>query len=554
MLTHIRIRDFAIIEELDLELHDGLTVVTGETGAGKSIMVDAIGLVLGDRADAGSVRHGAERAEITLTLETSSPAIHDWLAAHDIESDGQCLLRRVITAEGRSRATINGTPVTIGMLRELGEQLVEISGQNTHQSLLQHPMQRELLDAQAGLENELAALEKIWMQIQADEQRLDALQTHQAEHQAKMDLLTFQLQELSALALGENELEKLDQEQTQLAHAEQLLQTASEAISRLYEADDAIHQQLSTIASRLRENTRLDARFQEPSELLESAMIQVQEAVESLRSTQDSIDIDPQRLAKTEARLSQAHSLARKHQVEPEQLYEKWQQLEAELAALQSPEQTPEELEKRLEKQYAEYDKRAATISKKRKATAKEMNRAVTDAMQTLGMEGGRFEIRLTTLPENERSKTGREQIDFLVSANPGQPLKPLAKVASGGELSRISLAIQLIAAAHSKLPTLIFDEVDAGIGGAVAETVGKQLRTLGKHCQVFCVTHLPQIAAQGHQHFRVSKQKKKNHTSTRMQALDQQARIDEIARMLGGQKITQQTLAHAEEMLQNTG
>ncbi len=283
-------------------------------------------------------------------------------------------------------------------------------------------------------------------------------------------------------------------------------------------------------------------------------MIQVQEAVESLRSTQDSIDIDPQRLAKTEARLSQAHSLARKHQVEPEQLYEKWQQLEAELAALQSPEQTPEELEKRLEKQYAEYDKRAATISKKRKATAKEMNRAVTDAMQTLGMEGGRFEIRLTTLPENERSKTGREQIDFLVSANPGQPLKPLAKVASGGELSRISLAIQLIAAAHSKLPTLIFDEVDAGIGGAVAETVGKQLRTLGEHCQVFCVTHLPQVAAQGHQHFRVSKQKKKNHTSTRMQALDQQARIDEIARMLGGQKITQQTLAHAEEMLQNTG
>ena len=550
MLSHIRIRDFAIIEELDLELHNGLTVVTGETGAGKSIMIDAIGLVLGDRAEAGNVRHGAEKADITLTLDNSKKEIINWLKAHDLDSDEQCLLRRVITTEGRSRAYINGAPATLGMLRELGEQLVEISGQNSHQSLLKLPTQRELLDTQAGLENELKDLEKIWKQLQDYQHRLEELQNNQAEHQAKLDLLTFQLQELSSLALKENELETLNQEQTRLANADQLLQIASDTMRQLYEDDPSIYQQLSTLSSRLQESVRFDGQFKEPAELLDNALIQIQEAVDLLRNINDAIDVDPQRLAETEERLSLTHSLARKHQVDPEQLYEKWQQMEAELASLQSPEQSVEELEKKLAQTIKEYDKLAIKISKARQVAASKMNQAITEAMQTLGMEGGQFKIELAALPENERRKTGLEQIEFMVSANPGQPLKPLSKVASGGELSRISLAIQLIAAAQNDLPTLIFDEVDSGIGGAVAETVGKQLRALGKHCQVFCVTHLPQVAAQGHQHLQVVKNKQKKNTQTHLDTLDKKARVEEIARMLGGQKITPQTLAHAEEML----
>jgi len=550
MLTQISIRDFAIIEELDLELHMGLTVVTGETGAGKSIMIDAIGLVLGDRAEAGNVRHGAEKADITLTLDGHKKVIRDWLESHDLDNEEQCLLRRVITAEGRSRAYINGTPATLSMLRELGEQLVEISGQNSHQSLLKLPAQRELLDVQAGLENELKDLQNIWKQLQDTRQRLQQLQNNQAEHQAKLDLLTFQLQELSSLALKQNELEQLHEEQTRLANADGLLQTASDAILQLYEDDPSLYQQLSSLSSRLHESTLYDSQFRDPAELLDNALIQIQEAVELLRNINDAIDADPQRLAATEERLSLAHNLARKHQVEPKLLFEKWQRMEAELESLQSPEQSAEELEKKLIQIIGNYDKLAEKISKVRQVAANEMNQAITEAMQTLGMEGGRFEIQLTPLPENERRATGREQIEFLVSANPGQPLKPLAKVASGGELSRISLAIQLIAAVQSDLPTLIFDEVDAGIGGAVAETVGKQLRALGKHCQVFCVTHLPQVAAQGHQHLQVVKSKQKQQTQTHLDTLDNQARIDEIARMLGGQKITPQTLAHAKEML----
>lgn len=550
MLSHIRIRDFAIIEELDLELHNGLTVVTGETGAGKSIMIDAIGLVLGDRAESGNVRHGADKADITLTLDNNKGEIINWLKAHDLDSDEQCLLRRVITAEGRSRAYINGAPATLGMLRELSEQLVEISGQNSHQSLLKLPTQRELLDTTASLENELKDLQEIWKHLQDYQQRLEQLQNNQAEHQAKLDLLSFQLQELSSLALKENELEKLNKEQTRLANTDQLIQTASHTLQQLYEDDSSIYQQLSGLSSRLLESIRFDSQFKEPAELLDNALIQIQEAVDLLRSISDALDSDPQHLAETEERLSLVHDLARKHQVNPKLLYEKWMRMEAELESLQSPEQSVAELEKKLAQTINEYDKLATKISKARQAAANRMNQAVTKAMQTLGMEGGQFKIELTPLPENERRKTGLEQIEFMVSANPGQPLKPLSKVASGGELSRISLAIQLIAAAQNDLPTLIFDEVDSGIGGAVAETVGQQLRALGKHCQVFCVTHLPQVAAQGHQHLQVVKSKQKQHTQTHLDTLGNQARIDEIARMLGGQNITPQTLAHAEEML----
>ena len=550
MLTQIRIRDFAIIEELELELSTGLTVVTGETGAGKSIMIDAIGLVLGDRAETGSIRHGAAKAEISLMLETDRQTILDWLQTHDIEAEEQCLLRRVITSEGRSRAYINGSAVTLSMLRELGEQLVEISGQNTHQSLVKAARQRTLLDNHAGLGTQLQELGSVWEELHQLSLQLDQLTASRSEHQARLDLLTFQLQELQALELQSNELNSLYEEQKRLAHADQLLQNASEAVLLLYENDPSIYQQLSTLAASLSDSSRFDQRFTESSELIESAAIKIQEAVENLRFLQSEFDCDPARLGEVDDRLSKIHGLARKHQVEPGKLFEKWQQLESELAELTAPEQTPEALQKQLDEKITVYDTLAKKITRKRRQSAKKMSELITSAMQGLGMEGGEFEIGLMPLAENERRKSGLETIEFQVSANPGLPAKPLAKVASGGELSRISLAIQLIAAAQSDLPTLIFDEVDVGIGGAVAETVGKQLRELGNHCQVFCVTHLPQVAALGHQHLQVVKNKQKESTNTQLDTLSKQARIEEIARMLGGQKITAQTLAHAEEML----
>jgi len=483
-------------------------------------------------------------------LETDKPAIRNWLQAQEIEIEEQCLLRRVITKEGRSRAYINGSAVTLSMLRELGEQLVEISGQNTHQSLVKTIRQRDLLDNHAGISAQLRELASIWQDLQQLQQQLEQLTANQSEHQAKLDLLTFQLQELQALELLPDEVDTMYQEQKRLSHADQLLNNATEAVQLLYENDTSVYQQLSSLSTTLNESIRFDQSFAESAELIDSATILIQEAAENLRQLQNAFDSDPQRLSDIEDRLTKIHSLARKHQVEPDLLHDKWQQLETDLAALNAPEQTPELLRERVAEKSTAYDTLAGKISKARQKSAQVMGAAITSAMQDLGMEGGQFEIQLTPLAQGERRKAGVETIEFLVSANPGQPVKPLAKVASGGELSRISLAIQLIAAAQSDLPTLIFDEVDVGIGGAIAETVGKQLRELGQHCQVFCVTHLPQVAAQGHQHLQVIKSKQQQSTQTQLDSLSKEARVEEIARMLGGQKITEQTLAHAEEML----
>lgn len=552
MLNHIHIKNFAIIEELSLELDTGLTVVTGETGAGKSIMIDAIGLVLGDRADSGMVRHGAKRAEITLTLDLKkNPELSRWLEEHDLEQDDQCFLRRVVSQDGRSRGYINGTPTTLGLLKELGEQLVNIHGQHAHQLLLKPGNQRQLLDAHAGSEPSLSELAKITRKLKQTQKMLEEILSSSDERQAKIDLLTFQVNEMDQLDLKPGELPKLETEHKQLANADSLIAATHSSLLSLYDGDEQnMYQQLTAVTQSLAEAARLDSRFEDAHQMLSSAQIQVQESVDLLRSIGDSIEANPEQLEWVEERLKSINELSRKHHVLPEELTEKHERLLGELTATNSGEEDIESIELKIKDLQEKYRQCASTITHKRKDAAEEMCVLISQAMQGLGMEGGRFEIDLKQTGGNEYKPWGTEEVEFMVAANPGQPSGPLSKVASGGELSRISLAIQLIAASNSQLPTMIFDEVDSGIGGAVAEVVGRQLRQLGEHAQVFCVTHLPQVSAQGHHHLQVQKTKSKDHTETRISRLEGKARVEEIARMLGGTEITERTLEHAREML----
>lgn len=571
MLSHIHLRNFAIIETLDLELKTGMTALTGETGAGKSILIDAIGLVLGDRAESGVVRHGADKAEITLTVELDdTPSAQAWLAEQDLSDDNdddQCILRRVITANGKSRAWINGSPCNLSMLRQLGEQLVDIHGQHEHQSLMKKDMQRQMLDDFAGgdltkgstsqknkqqkLLFKTAATYNEWKAIKT---KLDLISSQNSNHQAKLDLLRFQTQELDELQLTEGESYKLDEEHARLSNAGQLLETSSQSVLKLYDNDgnndneQSIYSMISCVLQQLEDSSQLDASLKEPLEILQSTQIQIQEATDLLRRYQESVGLDPERLDWVNNRLTTIHELSRKHQTKPEFLFEKWQALQAELNELDSDEYDLDALQEKLESCEQAYMDTAKKLSKARNKAAQQLSQGVSEAMQTLGMEGGCFVIAIQ--PSEKFSSHGMDNIEFQVSANPGQPLKPIIKVASGGELSRISLAIQMIAAQRITLPALIFDEVDSGIGGGIAEIVGQQLRKLGIDRQVLCVTHLPQVASQAHNHYKVTKLKGENSTSTGMIVLDDKQRIEEVARMMGGVDITESTLNLASEML----
>ncbi len=553
MLTHIYIRDFAIIETLDLELQTGMSALTGETGAGKSILVDAIGLVLGDRADSGVVRHGAKNAEITLSVDIgSTPIAQKWLEDQALDRDDTCILRRVISATGKSRAWINGSPSNLGLLRQLGEQLVEIHGQHEHQSLMKKEKQRQLLDDFANNDTLLNKLTKSYQQWKQVNEQFEYLTSQHSDYQAKLDLLRFQTQELDTLELAENEYQALDKEYDRLSNSEQLLEVCKQSIQQLYDADEqSLYSQLSAINADIEQQKSLDEHFNEPHELLLSAQIQIQEASDLLRQHQDAIALDPERLNWVENRLSEIHNLSRKHQTTPENLYEKWNLLNAELKALDTDDYDLDALDAKRKQLKTDYTQQAEKLSKKRQIAAKKLAKGVTSAMQELGMQGGLFNVAVIFNKENKVSAYGLDQIEFEVSANPGQPLKPLIKVASGGELSRISLAIQMIAAQQVTLPALIFDEVDSGIGGGTAEVVGQQLQRIGNKLQVLCVTHLPQVASQAHHHYKVSKVKGKSSTSTAMLKLDHQQRVEEIARMMGGVEITDSTLNLAEEMLE---
>ena len=553
MLSHIYLKDFAIIEQLDLELKSGMTALTGETGAGKSILVDAIGLVLGDRADSGVVRHGAEKTEITLSVDIEdTPTAKQWLLEQDLildEADDECILRRVITASGKSRAWINGSPCNLKLMRELGEQLVDIHGQHEHQSLMKKNMQRNMLDDFAENHDLIKAVSDAFDEWKQLKTKLELLNNQNSDHQAKLDLLRFQTQELDELQIAENETKTLDEEHARLSNSGELIEISSHSVTQLYDADEqSIYSSISEVIQRIDSVKQLDSVLQEPLDMLQNAQIQIQEAAELLRRYQESVELDPERLSWVNQRLSSFHELARKHQTSPEQLFEKWQSLHQQLQSLSGDDYDLDALQAKLNDSETNYLKVTDKLTKARTKAAKLLSKGVTEEMQQLGMEGGKFEIQLTNT--ESFSQYGTDDIEFTVSANPGQPLKALNKVASGGELSRISLAIQMIAAQKITLPALIFDEVDSGIGGGIAEVVGKQLRKLGSSRQVLCVTHLPQVASCAHNHHKVTKIKGKKNTSTGMIVLDKAERIDELARMMGGLDITQTTLDLAEEML----
>lgn len=552
MLTYIHIRDFAIITDLELELQAGMTALTGETGAGKSILLDAIGLVLGDKADAGSVRHQAEKADITLSVDISSTAhAKQWLTEQDLLADDEtCILRRVVTNTGKSRAWINGSPTTLTALRELGEQLVDIHGQHEHQSLMKREMQRSMVDAYAGNEALLKQTQEAYKNWKTLNERYQELTTQSSHFQERVDLLSFQVQELSELAVGKGEITQLDEELNRLGHAEQLQATAEQGYQQLYESERSLYSSLSQLSQELSRQARVDEALNAPLELVNSAQIQLQEAAWILRDYAQGLDLDPTRLNEVETRIAELRNMARKYRMEAELLPEHLANLQAELASLASDDYDLDTLKSKLETATASYHQTAKALSKARTQAADQLSSAVSAAMQDLGMQGGQFHIQVAALEDKLPHAYGSDQIEFVVSANPGQPLKPLTKVASGGELSRISLAIQMIAAQKMTLPALIFDEVDTGIGGGIAEVVGTQLRSLGTNRQVLCVTHLPQVASQAHHHYKVTKVKTADNTQTGIVYLEQAERIEELARMIGGTEITAATRALATEML----
>jgi len=552
MLSHIHIRDFAIVDELDLELTAGMTALTGETGAGKSILVDALGLILGGRADADAIRHGSEKTELTATFNLSAlPQVREWLREHDLDSDDDCQLRRIIGREGRSRAYINGRPAPIQQLQELGDQLADIHGQHEHQSLLKREVQRELLDAYVGHEDAINTLGEIYRDYKARRDELERLRGAAQDRGARGELLRFHIQELETLDLADNELAQLEDEHRRLANAGRLLESCQRAVSALYEDDVSANTLLGHAHADLQELTRFDPHLQVICDLLDGALIQAREASDELRSYTERLELDPARLDWIDQRLATIQTLARKHRVKPEELGALLERSRAELAQLEHADEHFDALETAIADLQKKYSDLALLIRARRHQAALELGQKISAAMHELGMPGGRLTIAVEDLPADELTRHGLDRIDFRVSANPGQPPQALMKVASGGELSRISLAIQVIATHASRIPTLVFDEVDTGIGGGVAEVVGRQLRALGSNRQVLCVTHLPQVAAQAHQHCQVQKLTGAETTRTRIRRLSESERVDEIARMLGGLEVTASTRAHAQEMIE---
>lgn len=552
MLVHLSIHNYAIVEHLDLELDRGMSVITGETGAGKSIMLDALGLTLGDRADSGVVRPGADKADILATFDVSDiPEASAWLKERDLETDGPCILRRVITAEGRSRAYINGTPCPQGDLKALGELVIDIHSQHEHQSLLKTDTHRRLLDEYAGATDLARQVQLAFQRWRQTRQELERLSNSGDEQRAKHQLLSYQLEELESLSLGENELERLEQEHTTLTNAESLLGICRQVVELCSESDsgNALNA-LTASLNRLSSVNNTPDALNEATNLLSSAQIQVEEAVGEINRFLDRFEADPARLQQIEERLDTIYTLARKHRVQPTEVAALHQKLLDEIETLNANDEAIERLEHEVGSYARHYQEKARELSDLRHRAAPELAHKVEHEIQRLGMPGGRFNIELRENVDKELSPNGLEQVELLVSANPGQPLKALAKVASGGELSRISLAIQVITAQTSRVPTLVFDEVDVGIGGPTAEIVGQLLRRLGERGQVMTVTHLPQVAAQGHQHLFVHKVREADVTRTAVSKLSKNERVEEVARMLGGIDLTKESLAHAKKMV----
>jgi DNA repair protein RecN (Recombination protein N) len=552
MLVHLSVHNYAIVEHLDLELARGMSVITGETGAGKSIMLDALGLTLGDRAEPGVVRPGADKADILASFDLADiPEASAWLAERDLESAGPCILRRVITAEGRSRGYINGTPCPLGDLKALGELLIDIHSQHEHQSLLKTDTHRRLLDEYAGagdLSRQVQMAAQRWRQTH---QELEHLRNSGDEQRARHQLLSYQLEELENLALGEHELEELETEQKNLTNAEALFGICRQVIDLCSENDSGnVLSALTASLNRLGATHNPPHALGEAAGMISSAQIQVEEAVGELNRFLDHFDADPARLQYIDERLDTIYTLARKHRIQPSELAHMHQTLLDEIETLNANDESIERLGDELASYARHYQEKARELSELRQQAANSLATAVEAEIQRLGMPGGRFSIELRPHGSDSMQPHGLEQVELMVSANPGLPLKALAKVASGGELSRISLAIQVITAQTSRVPTLVFDEVDVGIGGPTAEIVGQLLRRLGERGQVLTVTHLPQVAAQGHHHLFVHKVRGSDETRTAVSSLNKNERVEEVARMLGGIDLTKESLAHAKKMV----
>jgi len=554
MLTYLQIRDFAIIDAIEIEFRPGLTVLTGETGAGKSIVVDALQLLAGGRAGAEAVRHGAEKAEVAATFDlTKTPReLKRWLDEQSISADSELSIRRVITGDGRSRAYLNAQSVPVQLLREVGSILIDIHGQHEFQSLTRTAAQRELLDEfgrHESLTDQVEISHRVWLGLL---NRMLDLEGKARDRDARLELLRYQVRELAALELKEGELARLTEERARLANRGKLAEAAQASLLQLYEADEvSAHASVSRALQAIRGVASVDAKLGAVLPLLAEADIQIREAARQLQHYLESLDVDTARQDEVERRLAAIEELARKHRVPPAELPPRAAQLKTELEEVERADTDLAVLRKEQATALEGYKSLAQQLTARRTTAGRTLAKDITARMQTLGMAGGRFQVEILPLASTEPAPHGVDQVEFRVTANPGQPLRALSKVASGGELSRLSLAVQVSCAAR-ETRCMVFDEVDSGIGGAVAEIIGRELRTLAEASQVLCVTHLPQVASQGHNHLRVAKLTDGRTTRTTLTQLALNERVEELARMLGGIEVTAKAREHAKEMLKN--
>ena len=553
MLTQLSIRNFAVVKSLDVDFSHGMTAITGETGAGKSISVDALGLCLGDRADAGMVRSGADKAEVSAGFDISQlDGAQNWLKTHELDDEQDCLIRRVISAEGRSKAFINGVPVSLQQLKDLGCHLLSIHGQHAHQQVLKHDHQRSLLDSMADHKNLLEAVSAAYQKLRDQQKQYQALLEGQQQRTDRCQLLAYQIQELDDFALGENEFSELEIDHKKLSHSQTLLEQTQISFHQLYEADE--FNALAAVQNSLERLIELQEHDQTLSPIvtmLNDAAIQIEEAAKELRAYTDHLEIDPMRMQAVEARFSQALDLARKHHVPAEQLYAYHQQLAAEYQDLIKNDDLLDELKHQLATSEQTYYLAAKKLSDSRLQAAAGFAKQVQQHIRKMNMNDAEFAIEVNHITTNPPHRLGLDNVRFKVSTNKGQAMDDLDKVVSGGELSRIGLAIQVIGAGNSQVASMIFDEVDSGISGATASIVGQLLRNLGEKTQVICVTHLPQVAARAHNQMFVTKFSDGMTTETHMICLEQSERINELARLLAGDTLTESAIANAKELLQ---
>lgn len=551
MLTHLSLSDFTIADKLHMDFTAGMTAITGETGAGKSLVLDALNMVLGARSDQQVIRHGAEKTSITASFDIEKiKAVKSWLDEHDLSTtDDECILQRAITKDGRSKASINGTPITLAKMRELGSQLVDMHSQHAHHKLLQRTHHESLLDAFAHLEPQVSKVKAAYDIWQDKQDRLDNLSMQLNDAENRKEYLNFQLEEFSHLDIQPNEYSHLEKRHAQLANAGELQSGCHQALLLCRMNDESIERQLQQCQQMLTALAGHDERINNITQLLEAANINISEACGELRQGLDSFHASPQELDEIESRLSQFNDLARKHRCNPEGLLNLQEQLHLELDNLQQGDDRLIALEHEVQQARLVYHKAAVELSNLRELAARKLSKKIKSQLAMLGMNECKLSVALNHNPETPRM-TGYDAVEFMVSTNPGQPLQPLKKIASGGELSRISLAIQVVIAETTAMPVLVFDEVDVGIGGATAEVIGKLMKTLAQKSQIISVTHQPQVASQADQHLKAQKKQAKQKTTTRLANLNAKDRIHEIARMLGGMEITDTTLNHAKEMI----